>query len=166
MVTVRLKLVPKTRDQQLDQRLTVVMNEYESKPSPEMAAEGLAIVRELSIPRSGWPVIAVMGHFLKEYRRSYGVDYHSTSLNDMREGTVGLDEAIEYLGSNDVCKCIEVLFGPDMEWAKTKNLSMLTKKSNRDRFLVPLMAVAKKKSRGEFSEFAGNRSTEWSVKKL
>lgn len=162
MVAVRLKIVPKTPQQKLSE----VASDFEVRPSLELIETAMNLVREGSIPKSEWPTVVVLGQFLKLYKTQYGVPYHSTKQNDLREGAVGIEEAIESLGSADVCRCIDVLFGPDMEWAKTKSISMLTKKTNRDRFLIPLMAVAKRKSRGEFSEYTGSRNTEYSVKKL
>lgn len=163
-MAIKLRLVPKVKS--LQERVNELESMFEMRPSVKLAESIVVMLQENGVPKSEWQQGALLGYFFRTYSRQFGVPYSAKSEAEIREGLVGIMEALEYLTPLKIAQCVDALFGPDMEWASTKSLSMLAKKSNRDRFLIPIVAKAQKQSKGEFSEFAGTRSDTWSVKKL
>lgn len=112
------------------------------------------------IPREEWPVLAIVGLYLREYERRFRRKWRGGQV-----GLAGLYEDVEaFVAAWDVATAIgaiEVVFSDRMKWVTGDHMRFLQNQSNMTRFVVPLVAEAEEKrvGRGEQAEWAGARAS-------
>jgi hypothetical protein len=143
------------------ERCSVLEEKFRQRPRFGLADEAYQVMQDE--PFEQWSWLSVMGLYLSLWQEKFhGHTWRGRPL-ELRREVMGLIDKLS--GTRPAVEGLKAVFSKDLAWVKSDQLSFLLNPNTYTKYVVPVVA-AQRKSHGEQSEWAGERSAERKAKKV